>query len=252
MRDIDRRFSVWLTGYYEDFQTARVVAEGEDYSTATDLYTNRAFSHAGNPMAMMAYNNPRFTFDYLSREGFYPISHTLVGLSSFSGITATMHNEGPSQWLTTDQNRLSFLHWEGRAQLTYPDTIGDAASIKTEKQPRRADYSLLASGWGTQNRLWVRQGDTDSTYGHSRLTVTNSAGNPYGSLSKFGYAKYEVGAADTGAPQNGWTFSKMAHSSNIAGVFMGEQVEASATNPTFTPSSRRQASRSLSTAIPVA
>lgn len=229
MRDIDRRFSVWLTGYYEDFQSMRVIAEGEDYANLDDFFDNRRDSHAGNTMSALAYNNPRFIFDFLIRDRGNRVPQSLIGTAAASAA-ATLHNEGPSQWLTADPNRISFSTWEGRSQLTYPDTIGDAASIRSYSQPRRADYSHFASGWGTENTYWVRHGDLDSTYDHDSLTVTDAAARPW-SVSTRGYAKYELAAPNTGTPSD--PSANVMHSSNLAGVVMGEQGEASATSPSY-------------------
>ena len=45
----------------------RVISEGEDYAETT-FFTNRRDSHAGNTMAAQAFNNSRFTYDYLTRS----------------------------------------------------------------------------------------------------------------------------------------------------------------------------------------
>ena len=165
MLDVSRRFTLWLSGYYEDFQTMRVISEGEDYAS-TDFFTNRRDSHAGNTMASQAFNNPRFAYDYLTRSFANMAPIPMIG-SGASSAAASLHNEGPSQWLTYDENRVAPAYYEGRASLTYPDTIGDAASLRTISLARRADFSRFASGWGTQNEYWVRQGATDSTYERS-------------------------------------------------------------------------------------
>ena len=121
MNDVSRRFTVWLSGYYEDFQSMRVISEGEDYAT-TDFFTNRRDSHAGNTMAAQALNNPRFTFDYLTRSFANKAPIPLIG-SAAQSEAASLHNEGPSQWLTFDPNRTGAAFYEGRATLTYPDTL---------------------------------------------------------------------------------------------------------------------------------
>jgi hypothetical protein len=188
MNDIDRQFTLWLSGYYEDFQTMRVISEGEDYAE-NSFFTNRRDSHAGNTMAAQAYNNSRFAYDYLTRSFTAKMPAPLVGQSS-GDASASLHNEGPSQWLTHDPNRIGATFFEGRATLTYPDTIGDAASLRTTGYPRRADYSHFASGWGTQNTYYVRHGDTDATYERSSFTVNVLNGNPYGAVSTRGYGKF--------------------------------------------------------------
>ena len=241
MKDVSNRFTTWLAGFYEDFQSMRVISEGEDYAS-TDFFTNRRDSHAGNTMAAQALNNPRFTFDYLTRSFTSKNPPSLIG-SAASSEAASLHNEGPSQWLTYDSNRIGAAFYEGRASLTYPDTIGDAASLRTFKVARRADFSRFASGWGTQNEYWVRQGDTDATYERSGFTVNSTHGYPYGTTSTRGYGKFDITSlqpADTsGVPQQrgslGFDISnyrkhKVMHSSSLCGVYLGETGQVAVTS----------------------
>ena len=238
MNDIDRRFTLWLSGYYEDFQSMRVISEGEDYAESS-FFTNRRDSHAGNTMAAQAYNNSRFAFDYLTRSFTNLSPIPLIG-SGASGEAASLHNEGPSQWLTHDPNRIGATFFEGRATLTYPDTIGDAASLRTFSYPKRADYSHYASGWGTQNTYYVRHGDTDATYERSSFTVDATNGYPYGTTSTRGYGKFDITGtlpADTsGIPGNSigrfdntnYRKHKVMMNSSLCGVYLGETGESPA------------------------
>lgn len=239
MNDINRRFTAWLSGYYEDFQTMRVIPEGEDYAESS-FFTNRRDSHAGNTMAVQAYNNSRFTFDYLTRSFTALVPIPLMG-SAAANAAASLHNEGPSQWLTHDPNRIGNSFYEGRASLTYPDTIGDAASLRTFAYPRRADYSHFASGLGTQNSYWVRQGDTDSTYERSGFNVDATHGDPYGATSTRGYGKFKIDvsltqpdddsgvpldrATSTGFDRSNYRKHKVMMNSSLCGVYLGETGE---------------------------
>lgn len=245
MNDIDRRFTLWLSGYYEDFQSMRVISEGEDYAESS-FFTNRRDSHAGNTMAAQAYNNSRFAYDYLTRSFTAKMPAPLVGQSSGSA-SASLHNEGPSQWLTHDPNRIGATFFEGRATLTYPDTIADAASLRTTDYPRRADYSHFASGWGTQNTYYVRNGDTDATYERSSFTV-GTGGEPYGAASTRGYGKFDIASlqpTDTsGVPigkgnpkfdNSNYRKHKVMMSSSLCGVYLGESGEQAFTGSFSSP-----------------
>ena len=231
MNDIDRRFTVWLSGYYEDFQSMRVISEGEDYAT-TDFFTNRRDSHAGNTMAAQAFSNPRFAFDYLTRSFANKAPIPLIG-SAAQSEAASLHNEGPSQWLTFDPNRIGAPFYEGRATLTYPDTIGDAASLRTTSYARRADYSRFASGWGTQNGYWVRQGDSDSTYGRAGFVNNQADAFPFTNTTR-GYGKFDIISLQhddtSGVPEAGnYRNHKVMHSSSLCGVYLGETGEIATT-----------------------
>lgn len=215
----------------------RVISEGEDYAESS-FYTNRRDSHAGNTMATQAYNNSRFAFDYLTRSFTSLSPIPLIGSSALNEA-ASLHNEGPSQWLTHDPNRIGATFFEGRATLTYPDTIGDAASLRTFNYPRRADYSHYASGWGTQNTYWVRHGDADATYERASFTVAAS-GYPYGTTTTRGYGKFDItgtSPADTsGIPGNSigkfdntnYRKHKVMMNSSLCGVYLGETGESPA------------------------
>ena len=240
MNDINRRFTLWLSGYYEDFQSMRVISEGEDYAESS-FFTNRRDSHAGNTMAAQAYNNPRFAFDYLTRSFASKAPLPLVGQQTETE-SASLHNEGPSQWLTHDPNRIGSTFYEGRATLTYPDTIGDAASLRTGSFPRRADYSHFASGWGTQNSYYVRQGDTDATYERRSFIVDATHGNPFGATATRGYAKFQTDVSNTnpddesgvpegrgsGVDKTNYRVHKIMTNSSLCGVYLGETGEVAA------------------------
>jgi hypothetical protein len=241
MNTVSSRFTTWLAGYYEDFQSTRTISEGEDYDS-TDFFTNRRDSHAGNTMAAQALANPRFTYDYLTRSFASKAPIALLG-SAAASESPSLHNEGPSQWLTYDENRIGSAFYEGRATLSYPDTIGDAASLRTFFLPRRADFSRMASGWGTQNEYWVRHGDTDSTYERSSFTVP-ATGMPYGTSKTRGYGKFDIAflqPTDTsgvplavgntqGADFSNYRKHKIMMSSSLCGVYMGETGEIIATS----------------------
>ena len=216
----------------------RVISEGEDYAETT-FFTNRRDSHAGNTMAAQAYNNSRFAFDYLTRSFASKAPLPLVGQHTTSE-SASLHNEGPSQWLTHDPNRIGSTFYEGRATLTYPDTLADAASLRTFSFPRRADYSHFASGWGTQNSYYVRQGDTDATYERSSFIVDTANGNPFGAASTRGYGKFQIdgsltqpndesglpeGRGSTGFDNSNYRRHKIMHNSSLCGVYLGETGE---------------------------
>ena len=211
----------------------RVISEGEDYAESS-FFTNRRDSHAGNTMAAQAYNNSRFAFDYLTRSFASKAPLPLVGQQTESE-SASLHNEGPSQWLTFDTNRIGSAFYEGRATLTYPDTLGDAASLRTFSFPKRADYSHFASGWGTQNSYYVRQGDTDATYERSSFIVDTTNGNPYGAAATRGYGKFDItgtqpadasgipqGRGSTGYDNTNYRRHKIMMNSSLCGVYLGE------------------------------
>ena len=65
MRTTDDDFSVWLVGYYDDFQSCRSVAD--DLNSASKMTPDHTLTHHGNPMNGHALLNPTFRYSYPDR-----------------------------------------------------------------------------------------------------------------------------------------------------------------------------------------
>jgi hypothetical protein len=221
--------SIQLSGYYEDFNRIVVSPQGGDYGS-TDFYSNQPESHFGNSMAGWAFNNPRFQFDYMVRANLSKQPGFIFGVTSNGQYTPTWKNEGASQWLTIDPYcGMTMSAWEGRAQLTVADSIGDNASRRNNGLPRRADFNRYLSGWGTDNAYFTRNGDfTGNFYRASPKNDTSADPNK-------NYGKFQPGDVRTGTMMDQETIFRVAHTFNIAGVFLGEGSRKSTHSSTGTP-----------------
>ena len=64
MRSVSRKYSFWLAGYYDDFNSARVLPD--DSNVVGTTYKSSA-SHHGNPINGYAPLNPRYTYAWVER-----------------------------------------------------------------------------------------------------------------------------------------------------------------------------------------
>ena len=61
MRTVSRKYSFWLSGFYDDFIGARIVPDDSNAIGATYLSSK---SHHGNPINGLAPMNPRYNYGY--------------------------------------------------------------------------------------------------------------------------------------------------------------------------------------------
>ena len=94
VRPIDRKFSVWLSNYYDDFNSSTVIAEAGNNQM---VHTS---THYGNPMNNEATLNPYYRWSWENREGEYSNAVT-------SGQRA-LHNAGIHEFLSVDVTKLGF------------------------------------------------------------------------------------------------------------------------------------------------
>tara|TARA_R110001592_G_scaffold89703_3_gene263659 strand:+ start:9595 stop:17184 length:7590 start_codon:yes stop_codon:yes gene_type:complete len=150
-KSIDRKYSVFIAGYYDDFNASRAIADDENNPNITGTHTH-ANSHHGNPTNDQARLNPRYTKSYKQR---------LDGDET--------HNSGAHEWLTNDPSRNNSYHWEGRAQPSYPDGFTQGNRRKFGADTALPSYQLLTNGYNTSGHYSVYLGETDPSYGKSDL-----------------------------------------------------------------------------------
>ncbi len=143
VRSVDKKYQIWLAGYYDDFNGARAIPD--DRNQPTDSSYSALKSHFGNPMNGEAFINPRFRFSIEER-----LQDSAKQVASSSN--QYLQNDGIFEWLSLDDTRLNFSHWEGRAQLQYPD--GHIAANNTQN---------VDIGVTTTALLACQQHDADSS-----------------------------------------------------------------------------------------
>jgi len=218
MRAVDRDYTFWLAGYYDDFTNARAVADDLNVADVEGDAYDHAKTHHGGVWRGESFLNPRFRFSFPDRDQTAPyLSTDTLGASHLPSILidATQklkHNEGIHEWLTLDRTRDNESKWEGRAQLQYP------CSIVANRQQFNRDasldsYTAFCNGNDSSGTYYAWTGDTDSSDG--RAWTFNMDG-------VFGSGSNKFRAA-CGVNQQADTSDTKRMLTSLAGTFIGER-----------------------------
>ena len=239
MREVDRKYSFWLAGYYDDFIGARTLPDDSNTMGSTYLSSK---SHHGNPINGLAPLNPRYNYAWVERgdtssSGRFNNFNTAIVAATSKG-DQYLHNQGIAEWLSYDENRRGAKNWEGRAQLQYPDSLtnanrqiyngtithGPGATWSTNYAAADAKEGLMwfCNGYDTSGKYWIPTGNTDSTGGRGeRVAFDDGSG---GSIAEDSGAASSASASDDHLGD----FIQYAH---LTATYMGElSDQASATN----------------------
>ena len=147
-----------LAGYYDDFNGARAIANDDNNPSLTATY-DHANTHYGNPMNGEATLNTRYRWSYADRaqSGSYLIA---------TSTNRYLKNTGPAEWLTYDVSRQDPNHWEGRAQLQYPDS--HVANKYRFNNSGSDGYLTFCNGHDTSGSYIIPTGDYDSAFGRNK------------------------------------------------------------------------------------
>ena len=178
-RTVDKRFTFWLCGYYDDFTNAKAIPD--DSNTMGSTWKSIS-THHGNPLNGLAPYNPRYKFAWCVRG-------TGVGGANFSNTTGLegsnprkLHNNGMNEWLTFDPEWYNQGGYWGTSQLQYPDSKtnsnrqkfdggtgligGTVAYLGTDPVE---GYLMFSNSYNTQGKYYAFNGRTDSSYGRDTL-----------------------------------------------------------------------------------
>ena len=204
VRTVEKKYQIWLAGYYDDFNGARAIADALDQPS--DVTFTATKSHFGNPMNGEAFLNPRFRFSIEERE-----NDSAKQVASSSNLK--LKNDGIFEWLSFDSIRLDSYNWAGRAQLQYPDGhIANRYKFDNDSTYGSDFYQRFINGHNSDASYIVPTGDNDATFGHANMkdyTNTNFGNKEAGLISTTG------------------DFVQRAH---LAGVWTGEQLQQSTTS----------------------
>ena len=210
VRTVEKKYQVWLAGYYDDFNGARAIPDDTNSPGSTRAHGN---SHHGNPMNGEATLNPRYRWAEPDRD------QTGSNLYA-SSDNKFLQNDGLFEFISHDDIRQSNTKWEGRAQLQYPD--GHIANRYRFDGSGSLGYHKFVNGYDTLGSYLVPTGNNDATFGRNTTLgyTTTLYQDASGGTSKAGV---------TNASSDDGEFVQRAH---LAGVWMGEQLlETSSTTP---------------------
>ncbi len=210
VRTVEKKYQVWLAGYYDDFNGARAIPDDTNSPGSARAHGN---SHHGNPMNGEATLNPRYRWSEPDRD------QTGSNLYA-SSDNKLLQNDGIFEFISHDDTRQSNTEWEGRAQLQYPD--GHVANRYRFDGSGALGYHKFVNGYDTLGSYLVPTGNNDATFGRNTTLgyTTTLYRDANGGTSKAGV---------TNASSDNGEFVQRAH---LAGVWMGEQyLETSSTTP---------------------
>ena len=104
VRTVNKKYQVWLAGYYDDFNGARAIPDDTNSPGSTRAHGN---SHHGNPMNGEATLNPRYRWAEPDRD---QTGSNLYASSS----NKLLQNDGVFEFISHDDTRQSNDEWEGR------------------------------------------------------------------------------------------------------------------------------------------
>jgi hypothetical protein len=199
VRTVNKKYQVWLAGYYDDFNGARAIPDDAN-NPGTDR--DHTKSHHGNPMNGEATLNPRYRWAQPDRD------HT-GGNEYAPDAQKLLKNDGMFEFISYDDTRQSSDEWEGRAQLQYPD--GHVANRYRFGGASGDGYLKFVNGYDTLGSYVVPTGTNDATFGRA-------------TMQGYDTASYQ-GTFDAGVIDTSGDFVQRAH---LAGVWMGEKIKESA------------------------
>jgi len=206
VRTVNKKYQVWLAGYYDDFNGARAIPDDKN-SPGTDRdHTN---SHHGNPMNGEATLNPRYRWAQPDRD------HT-GGNEYAPDAQKLLKNDGLFEFISHDDTRQSNDDWEGRAQLQYPD--GHVANRYKFGGSGSVGFHRFINGYDTLGSYLVPTGTNDATFGRA-------------TMQGYDTASYDT-TDDAGVKDTSGNFVQRGH---LTGVWMGEALKEDSTDTSNTP-----------------
>lgn len=212
-RQVNRKYTFWLAGYYDDFMGATALA---DDSNAPGGTWRSSSTHHGNPFTGLAPLNPRYKYAWVER------GNGASGRFNNSAVSSDVQytfNKGVSEWASLDENRDNVGKWDGMAQLFFPDSLtnsnrqrydtgvgllGQAYETSTTDQDYapREGYLLFCNGYNTEGKYYVATGINDGSFGRARLgavggmtgasELTDRAGMPTDATAPIQYSGVNI------------------------------------------------------------
>ncbi len=209
------KFGFWLSGYYDDFQGSRCIADDSNTPSADNAYDANA-THHGNVLNGEATLNPRYRWSVRDRANNSEFS---------SSDNYLLLNDGVARWATTDTNRLSKgRYWEGQNNLQFPSGWVHPNRLRYDKAGvASTDDTFLkfSSTNDTSARYIVPLGDTDASFGR-KSPYTYSALN-------------WLNGTRAGYPSSG-TEPDFMQTAHLTGCWMGERIQINAYTLASNPS----------------
>jgi hypothetical protein len=241
VKQVNTDYNFWLSGYYDDFASARAIADDQNPTTYRDL--DHTISHFGSAIGKIARLNPRFKNNFPDRslgntDGYMTTDPNTNSIYHYYTDSATKLalNSGLAEWATRDFVVDDSESFSARTTLQHPISI--AGNRQKFNGTSSDSYLMFRNGHESQGVYYAPLGEMDFSYGSapisrsdtSDLTTSSnyhkSAGNPISYYQKGQTRHTGDDAHDT--PDK--TMATVA----FAGVYTGEKptLVKTATKPT--------------------
>ena len=189
VRAVDRKYTFWVAGYYDDFIGAKVMPD-EQNTPGLTWYSSK--THQGNPINGWASLNPRYTYAWCVRGDGDSAQFNNPGITT---TTRYAFNSGVDKWLGVDENRRnSTALYEGLVQVQYPDSLTTAnrqkfdggtgivggATKAYETTATESNYAVVegymmfCNGYDTSKKYYAATGTNDSTFGRDTQAIPDA------------------------------------------------------------------------------
>jgi len=175
MKSVSFEQSYWLAGYYDDFHSARAVAD--DKNPANVRTISHTLSHHGSLYGGENILSPRFSHPYVERLGsgeyaaLDPAQHGGTGSNdswdySQTADTKLKMNRGLHEWITVDTANTDGSFTENQPKLLVPTSL--AANRQRWNGAGNEGYLRFFNGHDTDGDYYMPTGTIDPTLGGSR------------------------------------------------------------------------------------
>ncbi len=195
MKTVGTKYNYWLSGYYDDFNSCRLVADDLNPASYRDL--DHTLSHHGSSIGNVSFI-PRFYYSYADRlrQEYLGSLHTTYSteqelyLTSFQSLAGDnlKTNAGFHEALTLNPREAESNLYQNRMHLEVPNSI-IANRQKYNGEATDHNYLAFRNGHETAGIYYVPMGIMDMSYGSAPVSMYDitagvtsqaspSAGNP--------------------------------------------------------------------------
>ena len=194
MKTVGTKYNYWLSGYYDDFNSCRLVAD--DLNPASYRELDHTLSHHGSSIGNVSFI-PRFHYSYADRlrQEYLGSLHTTYSteqelyLTSFQSLAGDnlKTNAGFHEALTLNPREADSNLYQNRMHLEVPNSI-IANRQKYNGEATDHNYLAFRNGHETAGIYYVPMGLMDMSYGSAPTSMNDvgsgsldfdpSAGNP--------------------------------------------------------------------------
>lgn len=177
MKTVGTKYNYWLSGYYDDFNSCRLVAD--DLNPASYRELDHTLSHHGSSLGDVSFI-PRFTYSYADRvrQEYLGSLHTTYStdlellIDSFESLAGDKlkTNAGFHETLTLNPKEAESNLYQNRMHLEVPNSI-IANRQKYNGEATDHNYLAFRNGHETAGIYYVPMGIMDMSYGSSPVSM---------------------------------------------------------------------------------